>query len=187
MKRHPVANTYARALLEVGQERGQAEDYAEELRAIEEQVLATGDARVFLESPKIPRREKKEVLERVFQGKVSDAVLNLLHILIDRGRQMLFGQIAEAYQDFCDEAAGRQHVRITSAVALDTGSRDSLTRLLSAKLSKQIVAEERVDEGLLGGMTIRIGDTVIDGSVRSRLNEIREQVASRRLGSDLIA
>ncbi len=187
MLRHPVATTYARALLEVGQEKGEADAYAEELTTLCDDVFASGGLKVFFESPKIPREEKDKVLVKALEGKTSQSVLNLVRMLIKRGRQPLLGEIAEAYAGLNDEAQGRAHVWITSATPLSAASKDKIVALLKKKLSKEIIPEEKVDPDLLGGMTIRIGDTVIDGSVRSRLNEIGERVAAQRLGSDLIA
>ncbi|MCA8959725.1 MAG: ATP synthase F1 subunit delta [Planctomycetes bacterium] len=186
MLRHPVAKIYARALLEVGQERNEADDYASELTTLHDDVLSDGDFRVFFESPKIPRHEKDKVLVRALEGKVSEPVLNLLRVLVKRGRQFLFPEIAEAYTTLNDEARGRTHVWITTARPLSATSKDRVVGLLRQKLGKEIIPEERVDEDLLGGMTIRVGDVVVDGSVRSRLNEVRELVAAQRLGSDLI-
>lgn len=186
MRRHPVSNSYARAMLEIAQASGQGDAIAEELTALRDGVFSQPELRVFLESPKIPRGEKKATLAKALEGKVSESVSNLVMILIDRGRQFLFSEIVDAYRNLCDEASGRTHVQITSAAPLSEESRESLVALLGKKLGREVVAQERVSPELLGGMTIRIGDMVVDGSVRSRLNEVREQVASRRLGSDLI-
>lgn len=186
MKRHPVSNTYARALLEVVQAQGQVDSVAEELTSLRDGVFAQPELRVFLESPKIPRSDKKNALSKALEGNVSEFVNNLVMVLIDRGRQFLFAEIVDAFLALCDEVSGRTHVQIASATALPGESKEKLVSLLGTKLGRTVVAHERVVPELLGGMTIRIGDMVVDGSVRSRLNEIREQVATRRLGSDLI-
>ncbi|MEM7262228.1 MAG: ATP synthase F1 subunit delta [Planctomycetota bacterium] len=186
MLRHPVATTYARALLEVGQGTNEADTYASELNTLRDEVLSDRDLKIFFESPKVPRDEKDAVLVKALEGKVSGPVLNLLRVLIKRGRQFLFDQIAEAYESLNDELQGRATVWITTASPLQDGSKEKVVALLKQKLGKEIIPEEKVDPDLLGGMTVRIGDTVVDGSVRSRLNEIRDRVAAPRLGSDLI-
>lgn len=188
MKRHPVAGTYARALMEIGAEKGggKADEIFEELDLLEKDVLSDAFFRVFFESPKIPREEKKKVLEKALSGKVCDEVLNLLRILIDRGRQMLLDQIYESYSELYDDFKRRAHVRIDSAVELSTDKRSRLAEVLGKKLDREIIMTERIDTDLLGGMTIRFGDTVIDGSIRTQLNKVRDAISSQRLGSDLI-
>ncbi len=184
--KHPAVNIYARALLEVAKDADAVEAIGEELVILRDEVLSIPDARVFFESPKINRADKRDVLKKTLKGKISDTVLNFLQVLIDRGRQFQFDQIVEEYLDLVQEYSGKIHVEIGSAVPLDASSKERLVKLLSEKLNKQVTSKERVDETLLGGLTIRVGDTVVDGSLRSRLEEIREQIASQRLGSDLI-
>ncbi len=185
-KRHPASGAWARALLELGRERKQEEVYGAELLALAEEILATGAPRVFFESPKVPRSEKKQALRRALEKRISEPVLNLLQMLIDRGRQMLLGQIAHAYQELLDAARGRVHVKVTAAAGISPGALAKLVSLLGKRLAKEIIAESATDERLLGGMTVQIGDTMIDGSLRARLNVVRRLLASRRFGKELI-
>ncbi|MFQ5653469.1 MAG: ATP synthase F1 subunit delta [Planctomycetota bacterium] len=185
IRRSPVSGTYARALLEVGQARAEADTYLRELDLLRKQIVGAPEVRVFFESPKIPRAEKKRVLERGLGGRITEPVLNLLRILIDRGRQAILGEIVESYEDLYDEMSGRVHVRLASATPLSEAARARIVALLGEQLDRQIIAEEQVVGDLLGGMTIRVGDTVIDGSLRSKLNKVREAIAAPRLGSGL--
>ena len=188
MKRHPAASSYARALLEVAEKKGGdlVDTLFEELLALDLAMNSDAALRVFFESPKIPRSEKKSVLEKVLSGQVSGELLNLLRMLIDRGRQFLFDQIVAIYGELYDDFKSRIHVRVTTAAELSDAKREQLTKLLADKLQREILLSERVNEELLGGMTIRFGDTVVDGSIRTQLNKVREVIASQRLGSDLI-
>ncbi|MBT6540998.1 MAG: ATP synthase F1 subunit delta [Planctomycetes bacterium] len=185
-QRHPVAQAYARALLEVGSASGEAELYGDQLDALTEAVESEASFKVFLESPKIRRGDKKEALERALQGKVSDPVLNLVRILIDRDRQTLIEDIAQAYREQIDEVAGRANVTITSAVELSAGVTDALKAAIEKKLNKEVVSTELVDAGLLSGVTIQIGDLVVDGSLRTQLRKVRQEVSLTRFGKDLI-
>ena len=186
MRRDPISGTYARALMEVGQAKGKVDEFFEELEALQAHVFSQREFRVFFQSPKIPRPDKKAALDKALQGKVSEEVMNLLRILIDRGRQLIFDEIQESFSDLYDAFKRRMHVRVTSAAGIGDAAKNQLVELLSQKLDREIIMTEGVDEDLLGGMTIRFGDTVIDGSVRTQLNRVREAVASPRLGSDLI-
>ncbi|MBT5738632.1 MAG: ATP synthase F1 subunit delta [Planctomycetes bacterium] len=185
-QRHPVAQAYARALMEVGSASGEAELYGDQLDALTEAVESEASFKVFLESPKIRRGDKKEALERALQGKVSDPVLNLVRILIDRDRQTLIEDIAQAYREQIDEVAGRANVTITSAVELSAGVTDALKAAIEKKLNKEVVSTELVDAGLLSGVTIQIGDLVVDGSLRTQLRKVRQEVSLTRFGKDLI-
>ncbi|MDE0957240.1 MAG: ATP synthase F1 subunit delta [Planctomycetota bacterium] len=185
-QRHPVAQAYARALMEVGSASGEAELYGDQLDALAEAVESEASFKVFLESPKIRRGDKKEALERALQGKVSDPVLNLVRILIDRNRQALIEDIAQAYREQIDEVAGRVNVTITSAVELSAEVTDALKAAIEKKLNKEVVSTELVDAGLLSGVTIQIGDLVVDGSLRTQLRKVRQEVSLTRFGKDLI-
>ena len=185
MKRHPVSGTYARALRDIAIERGKIDEIAGELEALDQAFHGDRTLLVFFESPKIPRHEKKSVLEKTLTGKVSEEVLNLLKILIDRSRQSVFDQICATFKDLYDEHKKRMHVTVDCAVPIADEQANRLKELLASRLDREIIMETRVDEDLLGGMKVRFGDTVIDGSIRTQLNKVREAVASQRLGSDL--
>ena len=184
VKLHPAAGAYARALLAVADEHGLQATFDGELKAVAE-LLGTGSPKIFFESPKIPHSEKKQVLDRAFAGKVSEQVLNLLKILVDRGRQDLLGQIVDSFSALYDEVLGRVHVTLGSAVPIDESARQRIVATLSAKLGKEIIDDAFVDESLLGGLTIRVGDTMVDGSVRTRLSKVRAEMVAQRLGSEM--
>ena len=185
-KRHPASNTYARALLEIAQGAGEGDAYADQLATFAEALGSDRRLRVFFESPKIPRGDKKKVLEASLSGKVAPAVLNLLRLLIDKGRQELFTEIADVFGEILHEARGRRQVSITSAQPISAGARDRLVALLQERMGGEIIASETVDPELLGGMTVRIGDTVIDGSLRTKLKHVGEAMRTPRLGRNLL-
>ena len=185
-QRNPVAQAYAGALLAVAMEKGEADLYRDQLVAISTTVEGDAQIQVFLESPKIRRSDKKAALEKALSGQVSVAVLNLILILIDRGRQGLIEDIAHAYQDRMDVLAGRVNATITSATKLSSAIRKALVGAIAKKLDKEVVSTEQVDPDLLAGLTIQVGDLVVDGSLRTQLRKIRQEVSQTRFGKDLI-
>ena len=185
-QRNPVAQAYAGALLAVAMEKGEADLYRDQLVAISTTVEGDAQIQVFLESPKIRRSDKKAALEKALSGQVSVAVLNLILILIDRGRQGLIEDIAHAYQDRMDVLAGRVNATITSATKLSSAIRKALVGAIAKKLDKEIVSTEQVDPDLLAGLTIQVGDLVVDGSLRTQLRKVRQEVSQTRFGKDLI-
>ncbi|MEC9475807.1 MAG: ATP synthase F1 subunit delta [Planctomycetota bacterium] len=185
-QRNPVAQAYAGALLEVAVEKGEADLYRDQLAAISATVEQDEQIQIFLESPKIRRSDKKAALEKALSGHVSEIVLNLLRILIDRGRQELIDDISHAYQDRMDAMAGRVNATITSASKLSSAIRKALVGAITKKLDKEVVSTEQVDPDLLAGLTVQIGDLVVDGSLRTQLRKIRQEVSQTRFGKDLI-
>ena len=185
-QRNPVAQAYAGALLAVAMEKGEADLYRDQLVAISTTVEGDAQIQVFLESPKIRRSDKKAALEKALSGQVSVAVHNLIQILIDRGRQGLIEDIAHAYQDRMDVLAGRVNATITSATKLSSAIRKALVGAIAKKLDKEIVSTEQVDPDLLAGLTIQVGDLVVDGSLRTQLRKVRQEVSQTRFGKDLI-
>ena len=185
-QRHPAALAYASAMLEVGAAQGEAAAYGEQLNAVASAISDDAQLRVFIESPKISRESKKASLSAALSGKVAEPVLNLLKLLIDRGRQFLVQDIADTYVELEDNAAGRVKATITSAVEVPAEQRDALVASIQSKTGREVVATEVVDGDLLAGLTIQVGDLVVDGSLRSHLQRVRHEVLQTLFGKDLI-
>ena len=185
-KRHPASGTYARALLEIATAKGEGDAYADQLAEFANALEADRQLRVFFESPKISPSDKKAVLEKSLGSQLSPEVFNLLRLLIDKGRQDLFIEIADTFEELLDEARGRHHVEIISPQPLSEGAKNNLIALLQSRLGGEIVPEESTDPEMLGGMVVRIGDTVVDGSLRTKLKHVREAMTAPRLGRNLI-
>ena len=185
-QRHPAALAYASAMLQVGTAQGDASVYGDQLNAVANAISDDAQLRVFIESPKISRENKKAALQAALAGKVAEPVLNLLKLLIDRGRQFLVEDIADTYGELEDVAAGRVKATITSATEIPAEQRDALVASIKSKTGREVVATEVVDAGLLAGLTIQVGDLVVDGSLRSHLQRVRQEVLQTRFGKDLI-
>ncbi len=185
-QRHPAALAYASAMLQVGTAQGDASAYGDQLNAVANAISDDAQLRVFIESPKISRENKKAALQAALAGKVAEPVLNLLKLLIDRGRQFLVEDIADTYGELEDVAAGRVKATITSATEIPAEQRDALVASIKSKTGREVVATEVVDAGLLAGLTIQVGDLVVDGSLRSHLQRVRQEVLQTRFGKDLI-
>ncbi len=185
-QRHPAALAYASAMLQVGTTQGDASAYGDQLNAVAHAISDDAQLRVFIESPKISRENKKAALQAALAGKVAEPVLNLLKLLIDRGRQFLVEDIANTYGELEDVAAGRVKATITSATEIPAEQRDALVASIKSKTGREVVATEVVDGGLLAGLTIQVGDLVVDGSLRSHLQRVRQEVLQTRFGKDLI-
>ena len=176
MARRVYAKRYARAVFEIALERNELDGWQSDLRQVA--VLASDASLIaFLESPKAGSDVKTRLLSERF-GDVNPLVLNLVHLLLARGRLGMLGEIADEYQRLLDSHRGVERAEVTTAVPLDDRDREELGKQLGAILGKKVVVESEVDPGVIGGITARIGGKLLDGSTRSRLLALRRELAS---------
>lgn len=129
-------------------------------------------------SPIIPRAKKEQILVDLFGERVHEITLNYLKLLVDKRREEALKETEAEYVGLANEARGIVDAEVTSAVALDEEQEKKLIAKLTAMTGKRIVLSKRVDRGLVAGVLVRIGDTVIDGSVRGQLAALREELLS---------
>jgi F-type H+-transporting ATPase subunit delta len=168
-----VARSYATALFEVGEKTGEHEAFTRGFAAVNALLDADRRIRDFLQSPKIPVAEKKRVLAEAFGSRLPRPFLNFLMVVLDKRRQRLLRLMAGEYEKLLDERLGRLNVSVTLAREPDAALRAALTERLSRSLAKTVIAHVRVDPEILGGIIVRYGDRVMDGSLRRRLLHLR--------------
>jgi|SRR5579884_3408628 len=172
-----VARSYADALLDAAESKGQAREVLEELSSLVHDVFRSApDFEGFLASRAISRKRKAPVIRSALQGRASDTLLNFMLVLNDKERLDLIRPILAAYRALYEEKTRHVRVRVRSAVPLPDDQRQRLEQELRAKFQKEPILETAVDPDLLGGLVVQVGDWVYDGSVRSRLAEIRNQL-----------
>jgi F-type H+-transporting ATPase subunit delta len=176
-----VARNYAEALFELAQRKGQAEEYGGALAGVVRLLDEVPQLRLFLETPRIDRKEKKKVLREALSGKVPDPDLNFLFLILDKRRQRMIDGIEKEYQSLLDDHLGRAHVEVAVARELDEATFARVRRELSRILGKEVLAHVRIRPELLGGIVFRSGDVIYDGSVRRRM----EQLKRRLLAADV--
>lgn len=175
-----LARVYAEALVRAAQERGEVDSLREELDQFFNRVVPRDPLiSAFFESGAIGRRRRAEMLDKVFTPRVSELFSNLLMVLNDHERLVMIRPIAATYHALCDERAGRMRVEVRSAVELSEPQRQQLVERLRQELQKEPVLDTTVDADLIGGVTVKIGDLLYDGSIRTRLQDIRKQLIAR--------
>jgi F-type H+-transporting ATPase subunit delta len=175
-----VARVYAEALLRAAEQRGAAEDVGTELRNLVADVYsASPDIESALSSPVVKRAAKTPVLEHAFKNNVSDVVFNLLNVLNAKDRLSLVRHVAAAFGDLLDERAKRVRVSVRTAAPLTNEQTERLRQTIAQATGLDPVVNIQVDEDLLGGMIVQVGDTVFDSSVRNRIEAIRTQLLAR--------
>ncbi|MBI4540622.1 MAG: ATP synthase F1 subunit delta [Gemmatimonadetes bacterium] len=171
-----VARNYAETLFELGRRHDAVEAFG---RALDEFVRLLGEVpgfRLFLETPRVAAQEKKRVLRAVLEGKVPKLFLHFLLVIVDKRRQRLFPGIAAAYHDLVDQHFGRERVEVLVAREIEPQLREDIADRLSALLGKTAIPEVRVRPQILGGIVVRAGHRILDGSLRRQIDELRRRM-----------
>lgn len=174
--RQAIATTYAKALLGVTETGGNTDSVLEELDSLVKTVLPQHPQ--FAEALRTPRlsvEEKIGLIDRIFGSRASGELLKFLKVLANHGRLDCLREIASAFRRQVNDKQGRVAVQVTTASELSAEQLGQVNASLHEKLGRQIDLTTRVDEELLGGMVVRIGDTVIDGSLKNRLVRLQQK------------
>ena len=171
-----LAIKYSRAMFLLAQEEGKLVEYGQELQSLFSDIEGTPELKAYLESPMIPRQAKQEAVQKIFGGELSPLVMNFLRLLLDKQRISALGEIVRQYENFANEAQGILVADVTTARSLS----DSLGERRMAKrgegAGKRSKLRKQVDERLLGGAVVRMGDRLIDGSLKSRMKALEAQL-----------
>lgn len=180
MARGPSARRYARALFDLAAERGRQEEWQAQLR---DAVAAASEPSValYLGLPRVPVADKLDAVRRLLEG-YDPMVVNAVQLLTQRRALDALAGVAAAYDALLNESMGRVPVSVTSAIALSDPQRARLSGELERVLRGDVVLDLREDEGLLGGLIVQVGDQVIDGSVRTRLESMRRTLQHQAAG-----
>lgn len=179
-----VARVYARALLDLARKHHEESALLEELEAMAEQFDRQPGFEKILADPGVDEEERAKILERVLRDRANDLVVNTLQVMNRKGRGGLFRPLIQAYREELAQLEGVLEATVTTAVALSEAHRKRLVDSLARFSGRKIVLEESVDDSLLGGMILRLGDQKIDSSVARELWRVAarlEKRASREL------
>lgn len=175
-----LAKVYAEALLDVAQERGQADEIAQDLQVFVNEVYKeSAELEETLSSPVIKRVAKVPVLEKLFKGRVNDLFYNFLIVLNAKDRLGLIRHVLAAYRDQLDQRAKRIRVIVRSVVPLGDEQVERLKQSIAQATGLDPTISVTTDPELLGGMIVQVGDHVFDSSVRNRIETIRNQLLAR--------
>lgn len=183
MRDETVAKNYAETLFELAERHEGVDAFGEGVEAVARLIDENPDVRLFLETPRIAATEKKAVVRKVFRDHLPGQLVNFLLVTIDKRRQRLLRDIARAYHALVDEHLGRVHVEVTVAHELDGGALDELTGKLSGMLQMKAIPNVRIKPAILGGVVVRTGDTIYDGSLGRRLEGMRRRLMEAELPS----
>lgn len=166
---------YAQAAFQLAQEQGKLEEWSRGLVKLGELADDQG-FRLIMESPRVPFSAKRDTLQQQLTGQLVD-VFNLAQLLVSRNRVDAIPGLVQEFTRLADEARGVKHARVITAVPLTPTAKDDVARQLAAFTGRQVVVNDEVDASIIGGLVVRIGDTLIDGSVKGRLEALHRQLA----------
>jgi F-type H+-transporting ATPase subunit delta len=172
-----AARRYAEAAFELATRDDQLDQWGEGL-AFAAQVLT--DPRVLpkIDNPARPLAERRDLIAKLLTGRVPDAVIRLASLLAQRGSVERIQGVAAEYRRLLDRHRGVVEARVTSAQPLSPDETEAVRAWVTKRTGKDVNLTANVDEGLIGGLTVRVGDTLLDASVRGRLERLRNQLVA---------
>ena len=171
-----IARNYAKALLALARKANALDAWGAMILGVSDAVTSDPRLANFLAAPQVSASQKNAVIEKAFAPVLPRMLVRFLQKLVDNRRQTLIPDIAVEYGNLVDEAEGRVHAQVTLAREATEADRASIARVLSDRLGKTVAPHLQVNSSMLGGIIVKIGDTVMDGSVRKRLTMLRTQL-----------
>jgi ATP synthase F1 delta subunit len=171
-----LAQVYSRALFEVAREEGKLDEIREQLGEFADAVDANRDLAVFFFSPYFSTKEKQEALSRALVD-ADEAFANFLALLIENHRMPVIFRVRQQYERLWEEENRTLPVEITSAIELDPATTESLGKTIGERAGRKVKLASRVDPDIIGGIVVRVGNSILDASIRTRLEQLRRHVA----------
>jgi ATP synthase F1 delta subunit len=171
-----IAQVYARALFEVAQERGDLDEVREQLGQFADALEESRELQTYFFSPYFSTEEKKDGLHKAVSG-ASEPVMNFLELLVEKHRMPAVFRIRREIDALWREENKLLPVQLTSAIALDDDTVQNLGRTIGERTGRKVDVTATVNPDILGGIVLRVGNSILDASIRNRLESLRKQVA----------
>lgn len=172
-----AARRYANALLQSAIEQKNLDDVVDDIRFIRNTLDGSRDLIVFLRSPVIESEVKLSILLSIFKSHISELSIQLLKLLSEKNREALLPDLCEGFIELYNNHCGIVKIDVTTAFEMDQKQQNSLHQQLEKRTGKTVKMHVDVDSGLVGGLVVKIGDTVIDGSVKHKIRMLKNQFA----------
>ena len=177
---NPVSRNYAEALLELAKKADNREGFGAMIRDVASAITQDPAVKLFLESPRVSYEDKNEILSKAFSDRMPRVFLRFLQMVVHNRRQMMIPEIAREYAQLLDEEEGRVHAEVTLARPVDGSEETRIGQELSRVLGRKVHPQMSVNPAIMGGIIVKVGNTVMDGSVRSRLGRLASRMRAAR-------
>jgi F-type H+-transporting ATPase subunit delta len=172
-----LSSRYAKALADVAAERGVVEAVGRDLHTLAALLRQNREAAAFFGNPAVPMADKRRVLQSLAErAEVQPLTTNFLNLILEKRRLLYLGEMALAYEELTDERLNRAKAIVTSAAPLQEPMLEGLRARLRMATGTEVYLEARVDPAILGGLVAQVGSTVYDGSLKTQLRRMREQL-----------
>lgn len=178
-KEFAIAKVYAGAMLQLAEARKESDRLLEELTGLSDHMAKDVDFEAFLTSPMVDTKKREKSLEKIFRGKLSDLCVDSLQIINRKERLALFGQIAEAFRLALEDIRGIVEVQVRTAHELSAELKLQVERFAAKLTGKKVLIVPRVDDSLIGGLVVQVGDKKYDMSVATQLRVLSEALHER--------
>ncbi|MBO5325516.1 MAG: F0F1 ATP synthase subunit delta [Lachnospiraceae bacterium] len=177
-----VSGTYGEALFDFAKEKNTVSSMLEEVSGLQMVLKENKELSVLMNNPKVSKEERESIVKEVFGGRICDDLLNFLILLVQKGRYAYVEEILAYFTDRVKEAEGIGTAYVTTAVELTPAKKDEVHKKLLATTSyREIEIIYQVDPSLIGGMTVRINDRVIDSSIKTKLEKMERSLLTIQL------
>ena len=176
-----LAKRYARAFFDIAVEEGKIEDYGRELAAFATLIAQNKALQEFLANPIFELKSKKNVIEELLgRTQISGRTANFLRLLVDKQRIGILGEVENAYKEFMDKSLKKVRVSVKTAYPLTSELEGALKQRVAEMTGKEVEMTVEDDASLIGGLIVRVGDTMFDGSIKTQLGNMRKLLGEER-------
>ena len=168
-----LASKYATAIFEIAKDEKNLDGYDKDLGRVRADVFSIPEAVKFFQNPLVPQQAKKDLLKRAFDKEISETVMNFLMLLVDKKRIGVFNEIYDIFTSLKNKEQGILIADVTTAFPLTKKQQDALIKKLTTLTGRKIKVRPHKDESILGGLVLKIGDKLIDGSAAGRLRALQ--------------
>ena len=176
-----LAKRYARAFFDIAVEEGKIEDYGRELAAFASLIVQNKALQEFLANPIFELKSKKNVIEELLgRTQISGRTANFLRLLVDKQRINFLGEIENAYREFMDKSLKKVRVSVKTPYPLTSELEGALKQRVAEMTGKEVEMTVEDDASLIGGLIVRVGDTMYDGSIKTQLGNMRKLLGEER-------
>jgi len=173
-----AAKRYANALIDIGTESNKLDEIKEDMILLDQSIEESRDLKLFLKSPLIKKAIKSSALKEIFDGKVQQVTMNLIELLVEKNREKLLHDITASYVSLYKKHHGIIDVEVQTAFELSDQEVKKLKNILESYTGKTVQMDMSIHKELIGGLTVRIDDTIFDGSVKHKLSQLEKSFAA---------
>ena len=187
MRDAPVCRNYAETLLAVAVKERQVDRYGDLIETVAGVFMADPKLKGIFMSPRVPKQTKQKLIEDALSKVAPPSFIRFLQIVVQRGRQYLLADIAEEYEQLVDRHLNRVHAVVSTARPVDEKLAAAIRARLTVVFAKEVLPHFRADPALIGGVVVRVGDRVFDGSLRRKLKLLQHLMLHAPLGGKAAA